>query len=103
MGLFDSIAKKFANYAIRRALIAALNKNCPAHLARPLRVMLENDEALDVFQNYALGCVRNPELLTVASIYALPMPNDVKQVLSQHPDAVQYMVNTAYHILRKSA
>ncbi len=103
MGLFDSIAQKFANYAIRRALIAALNKNCPAHLAIPLRVILENDEALELFQRHTLGCIRNPEMLTVASIYALPMPYEVKQVLAQHPDAVQYLVNTAYHTLRTCA
>lgn len=48
-------------------------------------------------------CIRNPEMLTVVSIYALLMPYEVKQVLAQHPDAVQYLVNTAYHTLRKRA
>ncbi len=91
MGLLENLAA----IAIRSKVISALKENCPEPLQAPLAHLLADAKAVTAIQGLVASNLSNPAGITPQALLALPLPQDMRDLLENTPALVQYLVDTA--------
>lgn len=91
MGLLQNLAAA----AIRAKVITTLKENCPPPLQAGLEELLNSKESVALIQNLISSCFAHPSNLTLEALLALPFPPEIRQLLCEQPELVQYLIQTA--------
>lgn len=91
MGLLSNLAAT----AIRNKIVSELKGNCPQALQEALGKLLADKEAVSAIQGLVASCLSRSSAMSPQALLNLPFADNIKALLKQRPDLVQYLIQTA--------